>query len=89
VRLRPVESAPSISPTDEAAAPPALVGIAVQETPNGRARTAVFMTTDGEVEFAQTGLSVGGGRFRISNVTADGAVLVNLKTGAIARLSLQ
>lgn len=87
--MPPVAPAPAISRTDVAMAPPALIGIAVQQTPGGPIRTGVFMTADGGLEFAETGQSVEGGRFRISDVTAAGAVLVNLKTGATARLSLQ
>lgn len=70
-------------------APPALIGIAAYETPGGRTRTAVFMTADGALELAETGQRAGGGRFRIAEVTAAGAVLVNLKTGATVHLSLQ
>lgn len=84
-RARPLSN---IAATDDAVAP-ALVGLAEQETVRGPARTAVFVARDGTVEFAGLGEHVGGGRFRISDVTADGVVLVNLKTGATARVVLQ
>lgn len=78
----------NVAAADDAVAP-ALVGIAEQATSRGPARTAVFLTRDGGVEFAGAGDPVGDGRFRLSDVTADGAVLMNLKTGATARVVLQ
>lgn len=89
VRLRPTVAAQVIGTTDDSAAVFALVGIAVEETAVGPARTGVFLTADGDVQFAGTGQSVGAGRFRVSEISTHAVVLICSTTGVSRRLVLQ
>lgn len=67
--------------------PPTLAGIAEQDAPEGLIRTAVLMNGDA-VQFAREGQVIDGVH-RVTRITADRVVLVNLHTGASSQLVLQ
>lgn len=74
---------------DPAPLPPALVGIVTAAHPDGAARTAVFSTSAGTIEFGRVGDLMDGARYRLRSIDADGVTLVDALTGAITAMRLR
>lgn len=60
---------------------PVLVGIVTATLRSGAARTAVFTTSAGTIEFGRVGELVDGARYRLSAIDADSVTLVDAVTG--------
>lgn len=73
----------------ESPLPPALVGIVTAGHPDGAARTAVFTTRAGTIEFGRVGDLMDGARYRLRAIDADGVTLVDALTGAITAMRLR
>lgn len=74
---------------DPAPLPPALVGIVTAAPLDGAARTAVFTTSAGAIEFGRVGEHVGAMRYRLRAIDADSVTVVDALTGEVRAMRLR